>query len=119
MIKFKNKGVSRLVLLVGGIAIKVPNLTCNHSNFLKGCNASWNERQYTKSFKGLPEFLDKVTPTLFCSWFGLISIQKRVVELQRDLTEYEKHEFRHQTSDIKKENFGHLNGRLVCIDYAN
>lgn len=116
---FKNNGVTRLVFLVGNIAIKIPNFTCQHSHFLKGCVANWNERLYTKSFKGLPEFLDKVSPTLFCSWFGLISIQKRVVILDRHLKDHEKHYFRNQTTDIKKENFGYLKGKLVCIDYGN
>ena len=111
------KGVTRLVLLIGNFAIKIPNFTCQHNHFLHGCYANWSERLYPKMFKNMPE-IEKVAPTYFCAWFGLISIQARVVELDRHLTADEKQYFEHQTTDIKKENFGYLNGRLVCIDYV-
>ena len=112
-----NKGVTRLVILIGNYAIKIPNFTCQHSHFLQGCYANWSERQYTKMFRNLPE-IKKVAPTYFCSWFGLVSVQARVIELNRHLTNEEREYFKHQTDDIKSANFGFLNGNLVCIDYV-
>lgn len=61
------KGVTRIVLLIGNIAIKIPNFTYCHLHFLNGCYGNWSERNYTKIFKNLPEFYNKVSPTLFCS----------------------------------------------------
>lgn len=115
----KTNGVTRLVIIVGNWAIKIPNFTCQHNHFLLGCYANWTERHYTKTFEGFSEFIDKVSPTVFCSYFGLVSIQRKVTVLDRDLTDDEQYYFRKQTTDIKKENFGFLNGKLVCIDYAS
>lgn len=115
--KIIKKGVTRLVFLVGNYAVKIPNFTVQHSHFLQGCYANWSERQYTKMFKGMNEY-NKIAPTYFCSFFGLVSIQRRVIELDRHLTEEEVKYFEHQTSDIKCANFGWLNGNLVCIDYV-
>jgi len=115
--KLVRKGVTRLVFLIGNYAIKIPNFTVQHSHFLQGCYANWSERMYTKMFKNLPE-IDRVAPTYFCSWFGLISIQQRVTELTRHLSEEEIDYFKHQTTDIKSANFGYFQGRLVCVDYV-
>jgi hypothetical protein len=83
-----------------------------------GAMPIWTERTYSKSIVPLHEFFDKVAPTIFCTWFGLLSIQKRALPLDRDLTKEEDDYFMHLTSDRKKENFGYLNGRIVCVDYA-
>ena len=64
------------------------------------------------------KFYNLVAPSIFCSWFGLIQIQKRCTELDRNLTDEEKRHFMSVCQDIKKENFGHYKNRLVCLDYA-
>jgi len=116
--KIIKKGATRLVFLIGNYAFKVPNFTYCHLHFLHGCYACWSERDYTKRFKVLSDVYEKISPTIFCSWFGLLSVQKRVVELDRDLTEDECFYFFNQTEDTKMQNFGYLKGKLVCIDYA-
>ena len=118
MIKIKLNGVTRIVFLVGNYAIKIPNFLYSHQHFLQGCYANWSERTYCKQMKGIEELSIKVTPTIFCFLFGLLSIQKRCNPLERDLTEAEVEYFKHQTTDVKKENFGILNGVVVCIDYV-
>lgn len=116
MIKY---GITRIVILVGNYAIKIPNFTYSHQHFLNGCIANWSERVYTKMYKNADcDFYSKIAPTIFCIWFGLISIQKRVILLDRSLTEAECIYFKDQTSDIKGTNFGYLNEKIVCIDYA-
>jgi hypothetical protein len=114
-----SKGVTRLVLLVGKYAIKFPNFTYSHLHFLNGCYDNWSERQYCKTYKKCKDidFIQKVSLTLFCFWFGLLSIQKRVEVLTRDLTEIEKEYFKEQSTDTHRQNFGYLNGVLVCVDY--
>lgn len=116
--RLKLNGTTRIVFLIGNYAIKIPNHVVCHQHFLQGCYANWSERRYTKTFERLPEFYNKIAPTIFCSWFGLLSIQRRVVELDRHLTVNEVEYFKDQTTDIKMQNFGYLDKRLVCIDYV-
>lgn len=113
--KVSRKGVTRIVLLIGSYAIKFPNPLYCHSHFLQGCYANWSERQLTKRFN---IYQHKISPTFFCAWFGLFSVQRRVLELNRDLSSKEVEYFKELTSDIKKENFGWLEERLVCVDYV-
>lgn len=119
MVKVKN-GTTRIVFLILGYAIKIPNFKVEHHHFLLGCAANWNERKLTKLFKGCTEceYYNKINPTLFSSWLGLLSIQREVELLDRNLTTFEVEYFKDQTSDIKKSNFGYLGNRLVCIDYS-
>lgn len=116
--KIKFNGITRIVFLIGKWAIKIPNFRYQHSHFLQGCYANWSEYTFCRTMKGLPEYFNKVAPTVFCTWFGLVSVQKRVAELERDLTENETIYFKELTTDIKKENFGYVNDILVCIDYV-
>lgn len=110
----KLNGCTRIVLLVGKFAIKIPNFSYCHRHFLQGCLANWKEREYSKLFPDCP----KVNKALFCSWFGLVSIQKRVEVLERHLTKEEVEYFKDVCpTDIKNDNFGILKGKVVCIDY--
>lgn len=110
-------GCTRIVFILKTIVIKIPNFLYQHNHFLQGCYANWSERYFTKIFKN-NILIEKVAPTLFCSYFGLISIQKKVIELNRNLTTEEINHFQEITSDIKIQNFGYLNNKLVCIDYT-
>lgn len=114
--QIKTNGVTRLVFLIGRYAIKIPNFTYSHLHFLNGCYSNWSERHVTKL--KIEEFQVKTAPTLFCSWFGLLSVQIRAEPRIADLTEAEKDYFKNQTTDIKPQNFGYIKGRLVCVDYA-
>ena len=114
------KGVTRIVFLIGNYAIKIPNFTVCHLHFLHGCYANWSERHYCKIMKNIEndKFYNLVAPSIFCSFFGLIQVQKRCIELDRHLTDDEILKFKDICNDIKKENFGYFNGILVCLDYA-
>lgn len=72
-------------------------------------------------FKNGPkEFKDLVVPSIFCSWFGLIQVQRKVdCLLNRPLTDDEKIKFADVCKeDFKPENFGIWEGRVVCLDYS-
>lgn len=119
ILKISKKGCCRVVVLVGNYAIKIPTFF-NMKLFLYGCYCNWSERNFCKMFKGVDEnvFYNLVAPSLFCSWFGLIQIQKRCVELDRHLTRKEKYKFKDTCGgDYKKENFGYYNNKIVCVDY--
>lgn len=119
------KGVTRLVFKFKKYVVKIPNFTYEHSHFLQGCYANWSERKLTKNIKGCEGCIpsELLCPTLWCSWFGLIAIQPRVKPMDRDLTDEELSLYNGGnkewfiTNDIKKENFGYLNGKIVCVDY--
>ena len=109
------KGVTRIVILCKEYVIKIPNFTYSHSHFLKGAEANWSERMFTKTFKDC----EMITPTVFCAWFGLFSIQKRVEPLDFEIESkpYLMSHFENVCNDFKTENFGYLENRVVCIDY--
>lgn len=122
MISINRQGITRTVILTRNWAIKLPNNRYQHYHFLQGCSANWRERQLTKTgerYNGDNDFYKLITPTIFCSWFGLISIQRRCQPLTRNLSLEEVEIFKNLTTDIKKENFGiNKDGELVCLDYA-
>lgn len=120
-LKIKTTGITRIVLLIGKYAIKIPNFTYEHRHFLQGCCANWSERKYNKDFNDVyytGNMYEYVAPSYFCSWFGLIQIQARCEPMLEDLTNEQK-EFYYPLcgTDSKKENFGWYKGKLVCLDY--
>lgn len=115
-------GCSRFVLLIGKYAVKLPQLSYTHQSFLTGCKDNWTERLLYKLWKDPNNLVHSkhksLAPSIFCSWFGLIQIQKRVIPLDRELTRKERKYFRPICGrDNKKENFGIYQERLVCVDY--
>jgi len=69
-------------------------------------------------FKNMPEFLNKVAPSLFCSLFGLIQIQKYCEPLDRDATSEELEYLKDvRGGETKPINFGLYKKRVVCLDY--
>ena len=113
------KGTSRITIFIGNYVFKIPNIRQGHKLFLCGCYCNWTERSLYKNWYCYSkDFKNKICPSLFSSWFGLLQIQKRCVELDRHLTDIEKEYFKNITEDLKKENFGYYNNKLVCFDYA-
>lgn len=110
-------GITRIVFVFDNFVIKIPNFKCYHLHFLQGCYSNWSERNFNKTFKNT-EFIDLVVPSLFCTWFGLVQIQRKVEILDRELTDAEMKKFETVCSgDFKPPNFGFYNNNLVCIDY--
>ena len=121
--KIITSGVTRVVILLGNYAIKIPNFLFKHRHFLYGCYANYSERNYCKVFKPIneemKELYDKVAPSLFCSWFGLIQIQRRCIVNTVELTDEQLEYFKDiNDNDTKPNNFGYYKGKLVCLDYA-
>jgi len=114
-------GSTRIVLCFDNFVIKIPNFNYSHNNFLQRCCANWREYKYYNYFKNHSvegNLVKYVSPSYFCSWFGLIQIQAKCEELKRDLTEEEKELYKPLCwGDNKKENFGWYNNKLVCLDY--
>jgi hypothetical protein len=115
-------GITRIVLIVGNYAYKFPTIIYGMKNFLNGCYSNWAERKFNKDFKSAnfeENMIDYVAPSIFCSWFGLIQIQKRCDVLTEELSNEEKIFFNPVSGgDNKKENFGFYMGKKVCLDYG-
>ncbi len=118
------KGVTRIVLVLKKIVIKIPNFTCQWDHFLKGILANinesrtwkWNTGNYEKGTSYL------LCPVIWCSWGGWLLVMRKAETMSWE--EWEKSEWyndqhrKHFPGDDTVSNYGILNGRLVKIDYG-
>ncbi len=120
--KINKKGITRIVFVFRSFVLKIPKFTYSHDHFLQGCVSNWSERKFTKTFKNANfsgNMYKHIAPSLWCSWFGLIQIQVKCEPNPEPLSDSQKEFFEPLCgTDSKKENFGILNGRLVCLDYG-
>lgn len=115
-----SKGVTRVTFSIWRYVVKVPRLKNGHLLFLEGCLSNWKERNYCKMMKELEDYYNLVAPSLFCSWFGIIQVQKRCVVNYTELTESQLAFFEAvRGGESKPNNFGFINGRMVCLDYGS
>jgi len=113
------KGITRIVINLFGIVIKLPNFFNGHFNFLQGCVSNYKERQLYKEFKNLKPISDLICPSYFCSYFGILQIQKRCIVNTKELTEEELKRFEPvRNGESKPINFGFIGNKMVCLDYA-
>ena len=116
IMKICDQGSTRLVFLIGRYAIKFATIEYGQRNLLKGMYANYTEREISKY--GDEYVIGLIAKTIYCSLFGLFSIQERVSPLLRDLTSKEVKKYSFLCGqDSKKENFGMKNGVIVCVDY--
>lgn len=115
-------GITRIVFIFSNFVIKIPNFKYSHNHFLQGCYANWSERKFCKDFKNANydgNMYEFVAPSFYCSIFGLVQIQAKCEEKKEELTNQEKEFYKSLCgTDVKKENFGWYNGKLVCLDYV-
>ena len=105
-------GATRIVLLVGGYAVKLPRLN-TWRTFLNGLLANMQEREF--SLTGWPE----LCPVLFSFPGGWLVVMRRA----RPLTycEFEAVDMRGFGGipvEGKRDSFGWLDGRIVAVDYG-
>lgn len=108
-------GVSRVVLLVGRFAIKVPNPRWGMKYFVMGMLGNMLERERWVLSKH-----PALVPVLACAPLGLLAIQRRCSEIApRLLTKDEITNLPFIGYDNNGHNAGLLDGRLVLFDYGN
>lgn len=115
------KGTNRIVFLFFCFAIKIPNFLNGHLLFLHGCLANYKERNFCKIMKNVENnrFYNLVAPTMYCSWFGLFSIQVRCKPI-KDMPEKNLlNEFNRISGDVKISNMGVYKDNVVLFDYAD
>lgn len=117
--KLNRTGCTRIVLLVGTWAIKLPNFTSGWKLFLTGLLANMQERNFGRT--RWPEFC----PLLFSLPGGWLIVMRRVREMtQAEFLAFDSETWAvqpdyHVPCEHKANNFGWLDGRIVCLDYGN
>lgn len=110
-------GVTRIVILVGPWAIKIPNFF-RWEMFLHGLLCNRNEAIWAST--GWPEFC----PIVFSVPGGFLNVMKRVQPFRGTVPDgwfqrfVDKPKYR-VPMEQKDNSFGFLDGRLVAIDYGD
>lgn len=113
-IRFVFTGSSRIVLLVGCYALKLPRFT-EWRLFLRGLLANMQEAMFGRS--GMAGFC----PVLFALPGGFLVVMPRCEPLEYEI-DYaafcDRGDYR-IPAEYKSESFGLLDGEVVAIDYGN
>lgn len=125
--KINRKGVTRLVIELKNVVIKVPNFTYSWHHFIKGIDGNmeeWKIWVYNGYSEERKPFRDKLLcPVLWHSWGGWIVVMKKAKTLSFDeweVLDYDISEHKkYFGGDDSMSNYGFLNGKLVKIDYAS
>lgn len=124
MIRVNRKGVTRIVIELKTVVVKIPNFTCQWNHFLLGVIGNIQESQTWKWNSGLYEkgTSHLLCPVLWCSWGGWILVMQKAKTLSRqdweNMQEYTTEHRKHYGGDDNMANYGILNGKLVKLDYA-
>lgn len=112
-------GITRTVFLVGKYAIKVPIIRVPWAwqHRVQGLMANLVERNTYHAWKKYPfDAGCELCPVLWCSWGGFVIVMRRADDYPH-ISVLNEHQCS-LSSDIKPENYGMLNGNVVCLDYA-
>lgn len=117
--KLIRHGITRDVLLIGKYALKFPSVKYRLRYFRKGMTANQIENLLWRRFsKWGYTITSQLCPSLWCAPLGLLQVQLRADPLGREPGPKEQVVLWKWSTDHKAENYGLLNGRVVCIDYA-
>jgi hypothetical protein len=124
--KVKTNGITRVVFLIGGYAIKIPSFYC-WRYFLMGLVGNMSERDIYRfaQIEGSYEYEKRhlLCPVVWASWGGWVLVMKRAKPYYSGLNGGELYDRFIECksafpSDFKHENCGVLDGIVVKIDYA-
>lgn len=110
-------GITRIVIELKTVVIKIPNFLYQWDHFLKGILANIHEYAIFKN----SEKKDLLCPIIWCSWGGWILVMKkaRVLTdeeyLDMDLTPFLEFGL---INDNKSDAFGYIENKIVKIDYG-
>ena len=121
--KINTTGVTRIVIELKTVVIKIPNFTYRWSHFLRGIIANISESQTWKYNSGKYELGKShlLCPVVYCAMGGWFLIMKKAQKINKadwqkmDITEHVKY-FK---GDDTHQNYGTINRKLVKLDYAD
>lgn len=117
-LRVNRQGITRIVIELNKVVIKIPNFFYQWDHFLKGIIANINENRI---WKWHPH-RQLLCPVIWCSWGGWILIMRKVKILTDE--EFIEHVDIHAYTeagfdgDDKSDNYGWLEGKVVKIDYG-
>jgi len=121
MPEFHLNGVTRTVVLWGGLAFKFPKMRYGWRLFLQGLLANMQEREF-----GCATGWAELCPVLWAIPGGWLVVMRRA-RVMTD-SEFEAFDFQAWATnsgqraipcEMKADSFGWLEGRVVAIDYGN
>lgn len=127
-------GCSRMVILIGNYAIKLPNLKYRYPSCLWGLIHNLSESNWYKASQGIfnngeiQDYDKLLCPILYANRFGLVVIMKRAQPLPKTFdcpivfewlaSRFIKFGDCICPAEKKIDSFGLLNNEIVAIDYA-
>lgn len=117
--KLNRNGVTRLVIELDTVVIKIPNFTCQWDHFLQGLIANIHEgkRWRNAPYHHSGDVRHLLCPVIWTSWGGWISIMQKASICSNDAKLDYTPWVNISVWDHKPSNFGYLDGKLVSIDY--
>lgn len=116
--RIDRKGITRLVIVLNNLVIKIPNFTCQWNHFLQGLLANINEAKTWRLNRS-----ELLCPVVWSSWGGWILIMRKAVPCKYmseggEEIDYSKWIIAGFGGDDKPDNYGVFNGSTVKIDYG-
>jgi len=116
------RGCTRIVILLGRFAIKIPQIRYGTEFFVNGQFHILRERRFWKTFP--PKGREYLCPCYFCLPFGLFSVMRRAEHIPDDDPnggDYHNLLVSHGYGgmDSKNDNLGRIDGNLVILDYGD
>lgn len=116
------RGVTRIVFVFKNKVYKIPNCTYSLEHFLKGWIANIHEKKTWEVFNspGIEDktVRDKICPILKSYLKGFIIVMPRCTPLKPEDFPDESPFIDVPWGDHKMDNYGMLNGKMVCLDYG-
>lgn len=121
--KINWRGVTRIVIELKTVVIKVPNPRYQWDHFLKGLIGNIAEKKTWEYNSGKYELGKSylLCPVVWMSWGGWILVMKKAVPVSREDWEWitiPEHR-KHFAGDDTMSNYGWYLGRLVKLDYGS
>lgn len=108
-------GLSRMVILIGSYAIKIPNPFNGDGLFVTGMIGNILERSRWKECNKHP----MVAEQLYCFPLGLFAIMRRYDDMGGEITQEEYESMPFLNIDIKRNNFARTTKGIIVLDYGN
>lgn len=113
--KINRNGITRIVIELERIVIKIPNFLYQWDHFLVGLLS--NIREYrTWNYSENKHLL---CPVIWCSWGGWILIMQKAEGVSWGEINLRIFTEAGLDGDDKEDNYGLINGRVVKIDYGH
>lgn len=111
-IKLCRNGVTRIVLLIGPWAVKLPRFDLGWRMGLRGLLCNMTERE------GASLRLDSLCPLVFAAPGGWLNVMKRARPLTDDEWLHGVPNVKEWPIERKRDNWGMIGGRIVAVDYG-